>query len=125
LIKIISTLDTDFGKTFHYIILNVTYIRGIMKLTVKQLKQLIREQVEEMAVHSDMSEADRRPKQTAAEAAATKVLENSGFSGEVTKDGEITIFINYALFEENGYTLTEKGTRPELPELYLTFSPKE
>jgi hypothetical protein len=94
-----------------------------MKITVKQLKQLIREQVEEMS--AGMPEAGRRPKQAAAEAAATKVLENSGFSGEVTKDGEITVFINYALFEENGYTLTEKGTRPELPELYLTFSPKE
>lgn len=46
-----------------------------MKITVKQLKQLIREQVEEGA--------DR--------AAATQVLENSGFSGEVSEDGKITI----------------------------------
>lgn len=80
-----------------------------MKITVKQLKQLIREQVEEGA--------DR--------AAATQVLENSGFSGEVSEDGKITIFINYDLFYENGYTLTEKGTRPKSREIYLTFSPKE
>jgi len=87
-----------------------------MKITVKQLKQLIREQVEEGA----------------ARAAATQVLENSGFSGEVSEDGKITIFINYDLmrrarewFSENGYTLTEKGTRPKSREIYLTFSPKE
>lgn len=84
-----------------------------MKITVEQLKKLIREQVEEAKNASNQADV------------AAQVLENSGFSGEVSEDGEITIFINYDIFDKNGYTLTERGTRPASRELYLTFSPKE